>query len=198
VPQAALLSRSRIRRRNRFIKPVFTLEKSTRLVGTRLGRYTARGTKKTRAVFLALSDIHIRPVHGSDRSTYGLCIGLIILRPFLRSHRASTHSLTNTLPHPRPFHDAGSEAHHACMGRGLDFRLGGTRECRSARARCGDGYGPLRRERNLSVLVQVNTHARPHTHTQTRAYIRTRSHTRSHTHARIRSQHIRARTLPHT
>jgi hypothetical protein len=157
------------------LKPIFQLEKVHRSwehgsAGTRLAG------QKTRAVFLALSGIPIRPVHGSDHSTYELCIKLIILRPFLRSHRASTHSLTNTLPHPLPFYDAGSEAHHACIGRGLDFRLGGTRESRSARARCGDGYGPLRRERNLSVQVQINTHARPHTHTHTqpRAYIRTR------------------------
>jgi hypothetical protein len=69
-----------------------------------------------------------------------------LLRPFLRSHRARTHPLTHTYPHPRLFHDVDSEAHHACRGRGLAFRLSGTRKYRSASARCGYGYGPLRRE----------------------------------------------------
>jgi hypothetical protein len=147
-------------------------------------------------VFLALSGIPVRPVHGSDRGTYGLCIGLIILRPFLCSHRASTHSLTDSYPHPRQFHDAGSEAHHVCMGRGLAFRLGGTRECCSARARCGDGYGPLRRERNLNVLVQVNSHAR--SHTLTRAHTYAHGHTRDHTHTHAQGHNTHAHALTHT
>jgi hypothetical protein len=53
----------------------------------------ARGTKVPRAVFRALFGIPIRPVHGLDRSTYGLYIGL--LRPFLRSHCARTRPLTH-------------------------------------------------------------------------------------------------------
>jgi hypothetical protein len=55
----------------------------------------ARGTKISRAVFRALYGIPIiRPVHVSDRSTYGLYIGLP--RLILRSHhRASTHTLSH-------------------------------------------------------------------------------------------------------
>jgi hypothetical protein len=119
---------------------------------------------------------HIRALHRAYFPTAFLA----------QSSRPHTLSLTNTYLHPRPFHDAESEAYHACMGRSPAFRLGGTRECCSARAICADGYGPLRKDRNLIVLVHVNTHAR------------TRSHTRSHTHARTRSQHTRARTLTYT
>jgi hypothetical protein len=155
-------------------------------------------TKTSRAVFRALFGIPIRHVHGSDRSTYGLYIGLIILRPFLRSHCARTHFLTNTYPHPRPFYDDESEAYHACMGRGFAFRLGGTCECHSARARCGDGYGTLCRERNLSVLVHVSTHARPNTHTHTRAHIYAHGHTRGHTHTYAQCHITHAHALSHT
>jgi hypothetical protein len=54
----------------------------------------ARGMKISRAVFSALFGGPERPVHGSDRSAYGLNIRL--LRPFVRSHRARIHTLSHT------------------------------------------------------------------------------------------------------
>jgi hypothetical protein len=112
-------------------------------------RFTARGTKISRAVFRALYDVPIGRYTTRTAVHTGIVSGLYTYSLFYpHGHRARTHSLTNTYPHPRPFHDVESEAHHACRGRGPAFRFGDTHECRSAHAICGDGYGTLRRERH--------------------------------------------------
>jgi hypothetical protein len=163
----------------------------------------ARGTKISRAVLRALYGIPIRPVHGSDRSTYGLCIELI-LRPFISyglfcAVIAPAHALSPTPARTR----AGSAMLNprritlvwaVALLFGMAALVALLWHYCSARARCGDGYGPLRRERNLSVLVYVNTHARPHTHTRARIHTHNHGHTRTH---KV-TAHTRTHSLTHT
>jgi hypothetical protein len=73
---------------------------------------------------------------------------------FLRSHIAPAQTLSHTPTRTRARSTMLNPRRITLVG-GLAFRLGGTRECRSARARCGDGYEPFPRELYVGSCARV-------------------------------------------